>query len=128
MLEIIASPDDVIALKISGSIKGQELDTIMDRLDTVMASHDKVHVFVETHGIAGLELASLPHYFSRAVPLFGKLNRFGRVAVVSDQAWIRVGTRMESAMLPFISYRTYEPDERDRALTWVFTGIDPNDG
>ena len=128
MLEIIASPDDVIALKISGSIKGQELDKIMDRLDTVMASHDKVHVFVETHGIAGLELASLPHYFSRAMPLFGKLNRFGRVAVVSDQAWIRVGTRMESAMLPFISYRTYEPDERDRALTWAFTGIDPNDG
>jgi len=128
MLEIIASPDDVIALKISGSIKGQDLDTIMDRLDAVMSSHDKVHVFVETHGIAGLELASLPHYFGRAMPLFGKLNHFGRVAVVADQAWIRVGTRMESAMLPMISYRTYEPDQRDTALTWVFTGIEPNEG
>jgi hypothetical protein len=128
MLEIIESPDDVIALTISGSIKGQELDTIMDRLDGLMANHEKVHVFVETHGIAGLELSSLPHYFSRAMPLFGKLNRFGRVAVVADQAWIRVGTRIESAMLPFISYRTYEPDERDEALTWVFTGIDPKEG
>ena len=128
MLEIIASPDDVIALKISGSIKGQELDKIMDRLDVIMASHDKVHVFVETYGIAGLELASLPHYFGRAMPLFGKLNRFGRVAVVADQAWIRVGTRIESAVLPFITYRTYEPDERDTALTWVFTGIDPSEG
>ena len=128
MLEVIASPDDAIALKISGSIKGDELDAIMDRLDTVMTSHDKVHVFAETHGIAGLELASLPHYFGRAMPLFGKLNRFGRVAVVADQAWIRVGTRIESAMLPFITYRTYEPDERDVALTWVFTGVDPNEG
>jgi hypothetical protein len=128
MLEMIASPDDVIALKISGSIKGQELDTIMDRLDGIMASHEKVHVFVETQGIAGLELSSLPHYFSRAMPLFGKLNRFGRVAVVADQAWIRVGTQIESAMLPFISYRTYEPDERDEALTWVFTGTDSNEG
>ena len=128
MLEMIASPDDVIALKISGSIKGQELDTIMDRLDTVMAGHDKVHVFVETHGIAGLELSSLPHYFSRAMPLFTKLNRFGRVAVVADQAWIRVGTRIESAILPFIDYRTYEPNERDEALTWVFTAIDPTEG
>ena len=128
MLDMIASPDDVIALKISGQIKGQDLDTIMDRLDGIMASHDKVHVFVETHGIAGLELSSLPHYFSRAMPLFGKLGRFGRVAVVADQAWIRVGTRIESAMLPFISYRTFEPDERDEALTWVFTGIDPQEG
>jgi len=122
MLEIIASPENAIALKISGAIKGQELDAIMDRLDAIMASHDKVHVFVETQGISSLELSSLPHYFSRAMPLFGKLRSFGRVAVVADQAWVRVGTRIESAMLPFISYRTYEPDEREEALEWVFTG------
>ena len=128
MLEIIPSPEDVIALKISGSIKGQELDAIMDKLDGIMARSDKVHVFVETHSIAGLELASLPHYFSRAFPLFGKLKSFGRVAVVADQAWIRVGTQIESAFLPFITYRTYEPHERDEALTWVFTGVDPKEG
>jgi stage II sporulation SpoAA-like protein len=124
MLEFIPSPEDVIALKISGSIKGTDLDPIMDRLDAVMAAHDQVHVFVETQGIEGLELSSLPHYFSRAFPLFGKLRRFGRVAVVADQAWIRVGTRMESAMLPFISYRTFEPGERDEALDWVFKGLE----
>ena len=128
MLEFIPSPDDVIALKIGGSIKGADLDPIMDRLDEIMAKNDKVHVFVETHAIAGLELSSLPHYFSRAMPLFGKLGSFGRVAVVADQAWIRVGTRIESAILPMISYRTYEPDQRDAALTWVFTGIDPAQG
>lgn len=124
MLEFIKSPEDVIALKISGAIKGQELDSIMDRLDAIMAAHEKLHVFVETQGISSLELASLPHYFGRAMPLFGKLNRFGRVAVVADQAWIRVGTRIESAILPFIDYRVYEPDERNEALDWVFTGSD----
>ena len=128
MLEFIPSPDDVIALKISGSIKGADLDPIMDRLDEIMAKNDKVHVFVETNAIAGLELSSLPHYFSRAMPLCGKLGSFGRVAVVADQAWIRVGTRIESAILPMISYRTYEPDQRDGALTWVFTGVDPAEG
>jgi hypothetical protein len=122
MLQFIASPDNVFALKISGGIKGKDLDAMMDRLDAIMASHDKVHIFVETQGINGLELSSLPHYFSRAMPLFGKLRSFGRVAVVADQAWIRVGTQIESAMLPFIEYRTYEPDERDGALAWVFTG------
>ena len=128
MLEFVSSPEDVIALKISGSIKGTELDAIMDRVDKIMASHDKVHIFVETQGIAGLELASLPHYFGRAMPLFGKLRSFGRVAVVADQAWVRVGTQIESAILPFITYRTYEPDERDEALAWVFTGVDPKEG
>jgi stage II sporulation SpoAA-like protein len=125
MLEFIPSPDDVIALKISGRITGEDLDPIMDRLDAAMAKHEKVHVFVETQGISSIEISALPHYASRAFPLFGKLNRFGRVAVVADQAWVRVGTRIESAVLPGISYRTFEPHERERALIWALTGKEP---
>lgn len=122
MLEFIDTADDVIALKISDRITGEDLDPIMDRLDAAMAKHERVHIFVETRGISSLEIAALPRYTARAFPLFGKLSRFGRVAVVADQAWVRVGTRIESAMLPFISYRTFEPDQRDEALRWVTTG------
>lgn len=119
MIELIDSADDVIALRVTGKITGKDLDAIMDRLDEVMAAHEKVHVFVETHSIDGIELSGLPGYMKRAMPLFGKLSRFGRVAVVADQAWVRVGTRLESALLPFISYQTFLPEERDVALAWV---------
>jgi hypothetical protein len=128
MLEFIDTPDDIIALKISGKITGADLDACMDRLDRAFAASEKVHVFVETRGIDSLEISALPNYIARAMPLIGKLNRFGRVAVVADQAWIRVGTRIESALLPFISYRTFEPPERERALEWVLTGNDLGNG
>lgn len=119
MHEFIDSSDDVIALQVSQKITGNDLQAIMDRLDDVMARHDKVHVFVETQSIDGIEVSSLPSYMARAMPLFGKLSSFGRVAVVADQAWVRVGTRLESALLPNIRYRTYMPEERDEALAWV---------
>lgn len=119
MMQIIDSADDVIALKVSDKITGSDLAAIMDRVDQVMARHEKVHVFVETQSIHGIDVSGLPSYISRAMPLFGKLDRFGRVGVVADQAWVRVGTRLESAMLPNISYRTYLPEERDEAFDWV---------
>lgn len=119
MIVMNDSQPDVIALRVSGKITGSDLDTIMDRLDAAMADHPKVHVFVETQAIDGIELSGLPSYMTRAMPLFGKLDRFGRVAVVADQAWVRFGTRLESAILPSISYRTYMPEERDEALAWV---------
>lgn len=122
MLDIIASPDDVLAITVSDKITGGDLDRIMDRLDQVMAAHDQVHIFVETKGIEGIEVSGLPGYVGRALPLFGKLRRFGRVAVVADQAWVRCGTRIESAILPFISYRTFEPSQREDALAWVGAG------
>jgi hypothetical protein len=119
VLEFIASPDDVIAITLSGKITGDELNAVMDRVDAIMKAHEKIHVFAETRGIDGLQLEALPRYISRAFPLFGQLRRFGRVGVVADQTWMRVLTRLESAMLPFVSYRVFQPDERDEALAWV---------
>lgn len=123
MLELIDTPEDVIALRIAGKITGADLDTAMNRLEDAMRRHDKVHIFVETNAIEAIEIAALPSYIARATPLFGKLGHFGRVAVVADQAWIRIATRMESAVLPFISYRVFAPEQRDVALAWV-TGKD----
>ena len=119
MFEFIDGPDDVIALKMSGKITGADLTAVMDRVENVMSTDGKVHVFVETQSISGIEIAGLPAYVSRAMPLIGKLGRFGRVAVVADQSWIRAGTRLESALLPNISYRVYTPEEREEALAWV---------
>lgn len=119
MLDLIDSTDDVIALTVSQKIAGEDLDRIMDRLDAAMDRHATVHVFVETRALDSIELAGLPTYVKRALPLFGKLKQFGRVAVVADQMWVRAGTRVESALLPFISYKTFTPEQREAALAWV---------
>lgn len=119
MLELMDAGDDVLAVKVAGKITSADLDAIMARLEDVMRQHEKVHVFVETSGIDGIEISALPSYTARAMPLFTKLNRFGRIAVVADQAWIRMATRIESAILPLISYRVFEPAQRDEALAWV---------
>jgi hypothetical protein len=119
MLDFLTSAEDVIALRVSDKVTSADLDAIMDKLDALFGSHEKVHVFVETKGIDGIELAGLPGYMARALPLFGKLNRFGRVAIVADQSWVRMAARVESAVLPFITYRIFTPDQRDTALAWV---------
>ena len=124
MHEIIPSADDVIAIKVADKLTSADLTSIMDRLDEIMASHEKVHVFVECYSIEGIELSGLGSYIGRAMPLMTKLSRFGRVAVVADQAWLRFATRLESAILPFIAYRVYEPDQRDEAFAWATAGTD----
>lgn len=122
MLTFIQSPDDVIAVTIEYKVTSADLAAVMDRLEGSLAAHDKVHVFVETRALDALEISGLGSHFARAMPLFGKLRSFGRVAVVADQAWVRAGTRIESALLPFVSYRVFKPEQRDEALTWVLKG------
>lgn len=119
MLEFIDAADDMLAVTVSGHVDGENLQAVMDRLDAAMARYDKIHVFAETHRIEGITLHGLPAYLARAMPLFGKLDRFGRVAVVADQAWVRNSARVESALLPGVRYRIFTPDQRDEAFAWV---------
>lgn len=122
MLNFLPSPDDVIALTVTSKVTGEDFDAMLDRLEAKLAVHDKVHVFGETISIDGLEVSGLGGRIARAMPLLGKLRRFGRVAVVADQAWVRAAARVESAVLPFVGYRVVEPDRRAEALEWVLKG------
>lgn len=42
-----------------------------------------------------------------------------RIAVISDEAWLRAASRIESALLPGVSYAVYDADEADKARAWV---------
>ncbi len=122
MLEFIDGADGVVAMTVSDKITGADLAAMMERVEQAMARRDVIHVFVETRSVDAIEVSGLASHIARAMPLLGRLKHFGRVAVVADQAWVRAGTRIESALLPFVSYRVFMPAQRDEALAWVRGG------
>ncbi len=122
MHDFLPTADDVIALVVRDEVASTDLEAIMDRLEAGLQRHGQVHMYVETRAIDGIALAGLGAHVARAMPLLGQLKKFGRVAVVADQAWVRVGSRLESALLPFVSYRVFEPAQREDALAWVQRG------
>jgi hypothetical protein len=122
VLEFIDGADGVVAMTVSDKITGADLAAMMERVEQAMARRDVIHVFVETRSVDAIEVSGLASHIARAMPLLGRLKHFGRVAVVADQAWVRAGTRIESALLPFVSYRVFMPAQRDEALAWVRGG------
>jgi hypothetical protein len=120
MLKFLNGPDNALAVSFSGVISGDNLSQVLTRLEQQLRVFRVVDVYVETHEITGIQVFALPSYAARALPLFGQLRSFGRVAIVANQAWIRLGSRVESALLPGISYRVFEPARRDEARAWAF--------
>lgn len=125
MIEFIPSRQDVIALKISGKMLRDDLMTVVDRVEASLEKNDKTHVYVEVEDFTGVDMTAMGEYLPRAFHMLGKLERFGRIAVVSDQRWVRWATKLESALLPKISYETFESAERARALAWVEGKLNP---
>lgn len=119
MIEMLKSKPDVIAVKVGGKMGREGLDAIVDLVEKSLAEREKTHLFADVEGFSGIELDALAEYLPRGLSMIGRLDRFGRIAVVSDQPWVRVATRIESALLPGISYEVFNPDEREQALAWV---------
>lgn len=117
--EALPSATDVVALRIEGKLEHEALQRVIDMVERSIASHDKTHMYVEAVGFSGFEVQHMLEYLRRGLPLLGKLKRFGRIAIVTDQAWLRAAARIESALLPNISYETFELSEGEQALAWV---------
>ena len=119
MLKDQTEHDDIVILSISGKLGKGDVDQAMRRLDTAFKGGGKVQLFVEVLGFTGMPKEAWWSDLSQGFHYLTRLKQFGRIAIVSDQSWVRVASRIESALLPFVSYEVYTPDQREHALAWV---------
>jgi hypothetical protein len=119
MIEYLTAPKDVLALRVHAPLSRAELAALVERLERALEANPKTHVYVEIDRFRGedwrVALEMLPHSLS----LMRQLDRYGRIAVVSDDKFVRGWSRFESAILPRIHYEIFHADEADRALQWV---------
>jgi hypothetical protein len=119
MLETIDCGPDVFAVRCGGRLELAELETCLQRLKEALDSRDTTHIYAEVIGFTGLSADALAIGVKWMPEWLRRLDRVGRVALVADQNWVRWVAKVESALLPKISYETFESDERERALDWV---------
>lgn len=119
MLTFLETKPEVLAARIEGVLGRADLETYVERLADALERNEKTHLFVEITGFGGFDFRYIAEGFAQWSPILGKLRKLGRVAVVSDAAWLRWAARIESALLPHVSYETFRPHERDIALAWV---------
>jgi hypothetical protein len=119
MLNIIEKDGSFIALEMGGKLRSAEIGSIVELMEKATETNAKTHLFAEVQHFTGIELDGMGEHLKRSMPLLGKLDHFGRIAIVADQRWLRTVAKIESAVLPNISYETFLPAERDRAFAWA---------
>ena len=119
MIEYLQSIGGILSMRIGGMLTIADYEELVGAVERSIEDRDQTHMFIEIVDFAGVDPQSLAAHLPRAAALLRRLDRFGRIAVVAEQKWIRVATRIESALLPGIRYETYTASEREQALAWV---------
>jgi len=76
-------------------------------------------VLLDLVSLARFSFSAISEELAHLPALMSWLHALDRIAIVSDEDWIRSAARIESALLPGVRYEVYDADEADAARAWV---------
>lgn len=81
-------------------------------------------VLLDIASMAGFSWSAVAIELAHVPLLLKWLYSLDRIAILSDEDWIRSAARLESALLPGVAYEVYDDDEADAARAWVIGEAD----
>jgi len=119
MIEVLPGPEHILAIRLSGTLTGEDYDRLASELSMRLGRHERMGIYTETEGWRGMNAAALAKDLRFAFARVGEFQRFPRAAVVTDKPWLRTMANVGDAALPPVEIRTFEPSQKERALSWV---------
>ncbi|MDW7748973.1 STAS/SEC14 domain-containing protein [Halomonas sp.] len=120
MLEFITHPaEHVVAMKIGGVVTARELQQAIDAIEAAKRNHPRISLLVELDGLRWMTLTALLKDVGYGLTQLGDLERYHRVAVITDKEWIKHLAHLEDHLVKALDIHTFPHREYADALAWV---------
>jgi hypothetical protein len=77
------------------------------------------NLLVDLTALADFTFSAISDQLAHVPTMLQFTYSLDRIAIISDEDWLRSAARLESMLLPGVEYQVYDDDERDAALAWV---------
>ncbi|WP_262029199.1 STAS/SEC14 domain-containing protein [Microvirga sp. Mcv34] len=118
MLEVLPAPEHVVAMRVSGQVDKDDIERGIAAVEEALARGRRIALYIEI-AMTGMTPGAFARDLGYGLRHLSELRRFARMAVVTEQEWVRRIVQVQGRILPQIEIRTFAPGERDEALTWV---------
>ena len=118
MIESLAGfPDNVAAFRCSGRVTRRDYETVLiPAVERKLQAHDKVRVYYETAAdFAGIDAGAMWEDLKTGI---GHFASWERMAVVTDEEWIRHAMRAFGFLLPG-ELRVFPLADAAQARAWI---------
>ena len=119
MITFEPAPDHVLAITLSGQVTRDDIKAVEDRLEALMAAHDRLGVIVDLTAMTDLTAGALAEDLRAELRLLPKLGRFPKIAVVSGKDWIGHMLRLLNPLLPVNEMKLFEPGQQEEAMAFA---------
>jgi hypothetical protein len=119
MINIQPIADDAHEITIYGAFTSDDMAQFVAFVREQNAAGRGGNVLFDLVSLADFTFAAVLGELSHIPALMQWVYRLDRIAVISDEEWIRSAARLESALLPGVTYAVYDEDQVAAARAWV---------
>lgn len=119
MIERIAAPDHVLAIRLAGKVTAEDVAAVKRALDPMLARHERIGFMVDLTGFSDATAEAIAEDVRYELSLLGKAGQFRRGALVTDKEWLGVVMGFTAQLLPRLEMRIFAPAQQDEALRWA---------
>lgn len=124
MLTITPLSTRAIEIIASGHFTAAEVAPALDRMGALLDAMPKLDILADVRGSPSIALSAIGEELKRLPLVFRLIRQVERVAIVADAQWVRVASRIESALIPGLHYEVYDRSEEAHARAWVLRETD----
>lgn len=119
MIEILAAPDNVVAMKATGTLDADDYDRVIALVEDKLKSHPEIGLVADVQGLHAMTPEALWKDLQYGFRRIGQWHRFPRCALVTDEGWLKALAGFWDPILPQIEMRVFAPGETARAIEWA---------
>lgn len=128
MIERLAAPDHVLALRLAGKLTAADVEAVKGAFDPMLKQHKRVGFVIDFLDFSDATAAAITKDLRYELSLLGKAGQFARGALITDKEWLEVLAGFTAKLMPDLEMRTFSPAQRDQAVQWAadFPAADAN--
>ena len=116
MITIEKSPDNVLAIRLSGTVEKSDIEHMEEAFKDKLDAEDRFGLVVDMIDWSDITGDAIAEDTKFEFGLLGKLSRFPRTALVSDKQFPQAIAKFLDPLFPTVEIRTFTAKERDRAV------------
>ena len=125
MIRIETPLANVLAIELSGTVEESDVQTMETAFEDRIDSDGRFGLVVDMSEWTDITADALKEDVKFEFGLLGKLNRFPRMALISDKKFPRAVAKFFDPLVPAVEIRTFGSSEREQAMAFASAPAGP---
>lgn len=124
MLTLTRLTPSAIEMTAEGPLTREDVTRVIGEISAILDTTERLDVLADVRGKPDIHLDLIVEELKHLPTLFRMIRAIDRVAVIADESWVRTAAKIESKLIPGVSYEVYTREQAVHAREWLLRRTD----